>query len=99
MYVGIGLTRNRHGVWVVRRKVPKRLREPVAHVLDNGEGRQTWLQKTTCMNVERCLRETVVTRGSPASGAWAARVRQGRVVSLCERLAGLLQTDGPRGPG
>ena len=45
MYVGMGLTKNEHGVWVVRHKVPKRLQEPVARVLDNGKARQTWLQK------------------------------------------------------
>jgi hypothetical protein len=46
MYVGMGLTKNEHGVWVVRHKVPKRLQEPVARVLDNGNERQTWLQKS-----------------------------------------------------
>ena len=46
MYVGMGLTKNEHGVWVVRHKVPKRLQEPVARVLDNGKERQTWLQKS-----------------------------------------------------
>jgi hypothetical protein len=47
MYVGMGLTRNQHDVWVVCHKVPKRLQEAVARVLDNGKERQTWLQKTT----------------------------------------------------
>jgi integrase len=47
MYVGMGLTKNEHGVWVVRHKVPARLQEAVARVLDNGKERQTWLQKTT----------------------------------------------------
>jgi integrase len=47
MYIGMGLRKNRHGVWIVRYKVPKPLEEPVARVLDNGKERQTYLQKTT----------------------------------------------------
>jgi hypothetical protein len=31
--VGLGLIQNEHGVWCVRRKVPKRLEEAVARVL------------------------------------------------------------------
>jgi integrase len=46
MYVGMGLIQNRHGVWVVRRKVSPHLQEAVARVLDNGKGRQTFLQKS-----------------------------------------------------
>jgi hypothetical protein len=46
MYLGMGLTKNEHGVWVVRHKVKKRLQEAVARVLDNGKERQTWLQKS-----------------------------------------------------
>jgi hypothetical protein len=45
MYLGMGLTKNEHGVWVVRHRVPKRLQEPVARVLDNDTEWQTWLQK------------------------------------------------------
>jgi hypothetical protein len=47
MYVGMGLRKNEHGVFVVRIPVPKRLQEAVARVLDNGKGRQAYLQKTT----------------------------------------------------
>jgi hypothetical protein len=47
MYVGMGLIQNEHGVWVVRRKVPERLQEAVARVLNNGKDRQTFLQKST----------------------------------------------------
>jgi hypothetical protein len=47
MYVGMGLTKNQHGVWVVRHKIPERLREAVGRVRDNGKERPTWLQKTT----------------------------------------------------
>jgi integrase len=48
MLVGLGLIKNEHGVWIVRRKVPRRLREAVARVLDNGKERQTWLQRSLC---------------------------------------------------
>jgi hypothetical protein len=42
----MGLPRNRL-VWVVRRRVPQRLEEAVAQVLDNGKPRQLWLQTST----------------------------------------------------
>jgi len=47
MYVGMGLRKNRYGVRIVRHKVPQRLEEPVACVLNNGKERQTYLQKST----------------------------------------------------
>jgi hypothetical protein len=47
MTVGMGLIQDRNGTWIVRQKVPKRLREPAARVLDNGKAEQTWLQKST----------------------------------------------------
>jgi integrase len=47
MAVGMGLIQDRNGTWIVRKMVPKRLREPVARVLDNGKQQQTWLQKST----------------------------------------------------
>jgi integrase len=47
MYVGMGLRKNRYGVYIVRHKVPERLEGPVARVLDNGKERQTYLQKST----------------------------------------------------
>jgi hypothetical protein len=46
MYVGMGLTQNEHGVWIVRNRVPKRLQEAAARVLDNGKERQTFLQRS-----------------------------------------------------
>ncbi len=46
MYVGMGLIQNRHGVWIVRRKIPSRLQEPVARILDSGKDRRTFLQKS-----------------------------------------------------
>jgi hypothetical protein len=47
MYVGMGLKKNSHSVWIVRHKVPKHVEGPVARVLDNGKERQAYLQKTT----------------------------------------------------
>ena len=38
---------DRNGTWIVRKKVPKHLREPVARVLDNGKAEQTWMQRST----------------------------------------------------
>jgi len=46
MHVGMGLMKNEHGIWVVRRKVPKHLQQAVASVLHNDKERQTWLQKS-----------------------------------------------------
>jgi hypothetical protein len=47
MAVGMGLIQDRHGTWIVRRKVPERLREPISRVLDKAKQQQTWLQKST----------------------------------------------------
>jgi hypothetical protein len=47
MAVGMGLIKDRHGTWIVRRKVPSRLREPVSRVLNNDKQQQTWLQRST----------------------------------------------------
>jgi hypothetical protein len=47
MYVGMGLRKNEHGVFVVRIPVPKHLQEPIARVLSNGKDRQAYLQKST----------------------------------------------------
>ena len=47
MYVGMGLRKNRYGVYIVRHKVPKHLEEPVARLLNNSKDRQAYLQKTT----------------------------------------------------
>jgi integrase len=37
---------NEHGVWCVRKKVPKRLEQAVAVVIGNGKKRQPWLQRS-----------------------------------------------------
>ena len=46
MRVGMGLIKNEHGVWLVRKKVPKRLEAATATVLGNGKPRVSWLKKT-----------------------------------------------------
>jgi len=44
--VGLGLIQNEHGVWCVRRKVPKRLEEAVARVQGATKSRQPWLKRS-----------------------------------------------------
>lgn len=44
--VGMGLIKNEHGVYQVRRKVPKGLEEATARVMGNGKVRQSWLKET-----------------------------------------------------
>jgi integrase len=47
MNVGMGLIQDRNKTWIVRRKVPERLREPVSRVLDRAKQQQVWLQRST----------------------------------------------------
>jgi hypothetical protein len=43
----MGLIRNEHGVWIVRRsEIPSRLREVVVRILDMGKDRRTFLRKS-----------------------------------------------------
>jgi integrase len=42
----MSLVQNEHGVWCVRKKVPKTLEQTVATVLSNGKKRQPWLQRS-----------------------------------------------------
>ena len=42
----MGLIKNEHGVWQVRKKVPKRLEVATATVLGNGKPRVSWLKET-----------------------------------------------------
>jgi hypothetical protein len=42
----MGVIRNRHGVYEARKKVPKRLEEATARVLDVPKRRQSWLKKS-----------------------------------------------------
>jgi hypothetical protein len=44
--IGMGLIKNEHGVWCVRRKVPKRLEAAVARVQDASKARQPWLKRS-----------------------------------------------------
>ena len=43
---GMGLIKNEHGVYNVRRKVPKRLEEATARVTGSAKARQSWLKET-----------------------------------------------------
>jgi hypothetical protein len=40
------VSKNRHGVYYVRKKVPKRLEQPTAELLGNGKPRQVFLKRT-----------------------------------------------------
>jgi hypothetical protein len=42
----MGLIKDRHGTWYARVKVPDRLQEAVARVLDQGKDRQSFLKKS-----------------------------------------------------
>ncbi len=46
MRVGMGLIKNNHGVWHVRRKVPKALEVATARVMGAPKERVSWLKKT-----------------------------------------------------
>jgi integrase len=46
MRVGMGLIKNDHGVWHVRRKVPKALEVATARVMDVPKERVSWLKET-----------------------------------------------------
>jgi integrase len=41
-----GVSKNRHGVYYVRKRVPKRLERPTAEVMGNGKSRQVFLKRT-----------------------------------------------------
>ena len=42
----MGISKNRHGTYSARKKVPAHLQEAVARVLDNSKRRQVWLQRS-----------------------------------------------------
>jgi hypothetical protein len=42
----MGLIKDRHGTYYARHKVPERLQEAVARILDNGKARQVWFKKS-----------------------------------------------------
>ena len=44
--VGLGLIQNEHGVWCVRRKVPRRLEEAVARATGAPKARVSWLKES-----------------------------------------------------
>jgi hypothetical protein len=76
----MGLIKDRHGTWIVRRKVPERLREPVSRVLDRAKQQQTWLQKSTGTKLK-----TEATRLAPAIMLEFAKVLQEAEGLLAER--------------
>jgi len=57
----MGLHKDRHGTYHARHKVPSRLQQAVAQVLDNGKSKQIWLKRSLGTKV---LREANV-RGKP----------------------------------
>jgi Domain of unknown function (DUF6538) len=57
----MGLHKDRHGTYYARYKVPPRLQEAVARVLDNGKSKQAWLKRSLGTKV---LRDANV-RGKP----------------------------------
>ena len=42
----MNVIKDRHGTYCARRKVPERLQEAVARIVDNGRARQVWLKKS-----------------------------------------------------
>jgi hypothetical protein len=46
MWAMSGVSKNRHSVYYVRKKVPKGLEQPTAEFLGNGKSRQTFLKRT-----------------------------------------------------
>jgi Domain of unknown function (DUF6538) len=42
----MGITKDRHGTFYARKKVPPRLQEAVARVLNNDKARQVWLKRS-----------------------------------------------------
>jgi hypothetical protein len=42
----MGITKNRHGTYYAIKQVPKHLQAAVAHVLNNGKARQSWLKRS-----------------------------------------------------
>jgi integrase len=46
MRISMSSFQNEHGVWCVRKKVPKRLEQAVATVIGTGKKRQAWLKRS-----------------------------------------------------
>ena len=46
MLVGMGIIKNKFGVFQVRKKVPQKLEAAVATVMANGKSRQSWLKRS-----------------------------------------------------
>jgi hypothetical protein len=76
MHVGMGLIQ-KNGTWIVRQKVPGRLREPVSRVLGKDRQQQVWLQKSTRTKIkaegllaERPLRTTLTQQEVDRLADW-----------------------------
>ena len=61
MWAMMGLHKDRHGTYYARQKVPLRLQQAVARILENGRSKQVWLKRSLGTKV---LREANV-RGKP----------------------------------
>jgi hypothetical protein len=46
MRVMMGLLKDRHGTYYARHKVPLRLQEATARILENGKAKQVWLKRS-----------------------------------------------------
>jgi hypothetical protein len=99
--VGLGLIQNEHGVWCVRRKVPKHLEEAVAVVQGASKTRQPWLKrslrtkdearakvlaKPAMMEFDRNYEQYASATGRPAS---YVRVPFSPVCPLANRAGGV----------
>jgi integrase len=80
MVVSMCLIKDRNGTWIVRKKVPERLREAVSRVLDNGKQRQAFLQRSTGTKLK-----AEATRLAPAIMVEFAKTLQAAEALLAER--------------
>jgi integrase len=80
MAVSMCVIQDRNGTWIVRKKVPKHLREPVARLLDNDKEQRTWLQRSTGTK-----NKAEAKRLAPAIMAEFAKVLQDAEELLAER--------------
>ncbi len=93
--VGMGLIKNEHGVYHMRRKVPKALEEATATVMGVSRTRVSWLKETLggfCVwpqkRPRRERRAEAVRVGTPGWGAPRGKVGQPKVLALRWELGG-----------
>lgn len=105
----MGLHKNEHGIWHVRRKVPKRLETAVAQVLNNGKQRQSWLSrslrtgdlqkanilaKPVMIEFDRVLAEAEALLSPPKSGPLRASLSNAEIEQIADyHYATLLSDD------